>query len=203
MCLWGIWPLVDFRNIPTFASLKSLSFGRFKVVHDWHIDWILSHAETLEELILDNCPIVAALYMDDKPTKASFPDLPILRSGRMENVYFTQVPLRWYSVLARFRTKLPQLHHFAMGHSDWEEDRPFEQRHRLISGAADPRYYIFDCGIVPQWIVGGSKHHKKEYNFRLRPDYGELVKFSTCAAEDRQALIKLLECVQQRAESRR
>ncbi|KAH3944752.1 hypothetical protein HBI81_231620 [Parastagonospora nodorum] len=81
MCMWGIWPLVDFCNIPTFAHLKSLSFGRFTVVHDWQIDWILSHAETLEELIPDDCPIVTVLYMDDKPAKASFPDLPILRSG--------------------------------------------------------------------------------------------------------------------------
>lgn len=201
--MWGIWPLVDLRNIPTFVRLKSLSFGNLTIAHDWQIEWIVSHAETLEELILDDCPIVTALRMDEKPAKANFPDLPVLRSGRMGNDYFTQVPLRWHAVLERFRIEMPQLHHFAMGHGDWDEGRSFEQRHELISEIAESRYYMFDCGSVPRWIVGGWRTNKEEYNFRMRADNIEIVQFPTCAVEDRQALVGLLECVRQRAEARR
>jgi hypothetical protein len=202
--LWGIWPIVDFRTIPRFMHLKSLSLGNFTIAHNWQIDWIVSHNETLEELILDDCFIVTTLSVNEKPMKANFPDLPIHRRARWDTVYFTQVPMRWHEVLVRFRIELPQLQHFAMGHGDWEEGQAFDQRHELISEIADSRYAMYDWGRGPtQWIIGGESFHEKGYSVNGGTKEREYFEFPTCADEDRQALISLLECAEQRADARR
>ncbi|KAF2501147.1 hypothetical protein BU16DRAFT_430523, partial [Lophium mytilinum] len=57
---WGYWPRCDLRSLH-FPKLKSLSLGNLTFTHDWQLDWILSHADTLEELRLDHCPIVQGI----------------------------------------------------------------------------------------------------------------------------------------------
>ncbi|KAH7359611.1 hypothetical protein BKA66DRAFT_395877, partial [Pyrenochaeta sp. MPI-SDFR-AT-0127] len=74
-CFWGVWPLVDFRQVPAFPYLKSLSLGKFTIAHEWQVDWVLSHRPTLEELILDDCPIVTALTIWNDAADANFPGL--------------------------------------------------------------------------------------------------------------------------------
>ncbi|KAF2126197.1 hypothetical protein P153DRAFT_254443, partial [Dothidotthia symphoricarpi CBS 119687] len=74
-CLWGVWPFVDLRAISTFPRLVSLSLGNLTIAHDWQIDWILSHASTLEELLLDDCYIVTALQLNEEQAAANFPSL--------------------------------------------------------------------------------------------------------------------------------
>ncbi|KAF2814724.1 uncharacterized protein BDZ99DRAFT_367371, partial [Mytilinidion resinicola] len=54
---WGYWPRCDLRSLH-FPKLKSLFLGNMTFTHDWQLDWILTHADTLEELRLDHCPIV-------------------------------------------------------------------------------------------------------------------------------------------------
>ncbi|EDN92448.1 hypothetical protein SS1G_08311 [Sclerotinia sclerotiorum 1980 UF-70] len=46
-----------------FAKLPStwLELGNYSFSHDWQLDWILSHGETLQVLILDFRPIVSVL----------------------------------------------------------------------------------------------------------------------------------------------
>ena len=57
---WGYFPKFDLRCV-YFSSLESLEFGNWAVMHDWHIDWTLKHKETLQELILDDCPLTTHL----------------------------------------------------------------------------------------------------------------------------------------------
>jgi hypothetical protein len=62
---WGLYPRLDLRAIH-FPHLKSLSLGQWSIAHQWQIDWLLAHASTLEELYLDNCPIVTAARLFDE-----------------------------------------------------------------------------------------------------------------------------------------
>lgn len=206
-CFWGVYPFVDFRNVPTFARLKSLCMGNFIVAHDWQIDWILSHSETLETLIMDDCSIVAALRMDSGPAKANFPDLApkILSYGRFGiTIYYIEVPLRWHMVMDRFRTGLPVLRHFAMGHGDWDEGRAFEERYELLSETADGRYCFYDWGIGPsQWIVSSQRVRPNGYSFGSGAGEDKYVKFPTCHEEDQKALMDLLECVERQKDADR
>ncbi|KAF2198934.1 hypothetical protein GQ43DRAFT_399845, partial [Delitschia confertaspora ATCC 74209] len=156
-CLWGVWPFVDLRRVPTFRSLKSLSLGNFTIVHKWQLDWIVSHSDTLEELLLDDCPIIMSLYMSEEQTRSNFPELigkPIRRNGNYTS-YLTHIDLRWYSVFSRFQTGLKNLTRFAIGQGDWDEQRAFEERYELANRLLEDRYLIFDNGTGPsQWARG-------------------------------------------------
>jgi len=74
-CYWGVWLLVDFREIPPFRQLKSLAFGNFTIAFDWQIDWIAAHSSSLEQLIFDDCTVVTALGFREEQAQALFPGL--------------------------------------------------------------------------------------------------------------------------------
>jgi hypothetical protein len=59
---WGAYPRVNLDGVH-FPRLKSLSLGHFSFVDDKQLDWILEHSSTLEELYLDDCPIMIALRL--------------------------------------------------------------------------------------------------------------------------------------------
>jgi hypothetical protein len=155
-CMWGVWPLTDFRKIPPFPRLRSLSFGNWTIAHDWQIDWILAHAPTLEELFLDDCPIVMALRMEHEEANANFPDLErdeYESNIYSENRYYKEVDMRWHHVLDRLRSGLPLLQRFALGSGAWDEGAEFHERYALESRIRDNDYHLFDCGIGPsQWL---------------------------------------------------
>lgn len=202
-CLWGVWPFVDLRVIPVFPRLISLSLGNLTIVHDWQIDWVLSHASTLEELRLDDCYIVTALRLNKEQAAANFPDLskiPDYGSGLDE--YFTEVELRWHDVFSRFNNGLPHLNNFSIGHGNWYEGRAFEERYQLFNQLPSVRYFMFDWGIGPsQWIEMHGRWGAIEYNFDIRrSDSKELiVQAPTCDKEDLDALCKLMKVVKTRA----
>jgi hypothetical protein len=54
---WGWVPEADFRGLH-FPRLRKLELGNYTFSHDWQLEWILSHGKTLEELALDDCPII-------------------------------------------------------------------------------------------------------------------------------------------------
>ncbi|EME80948.1 uncharacterized protein MYCFIDRAFT_17826, partial [Pseudocercospora fijiensis CIRAD86] len=56
---WGEYPQCDLRNLHS-PKLEVLALGNFAFAYEWQLDWILSHAETLHTLVLDDCPIVIA-----------------------------------------------------------------------------------------------------------------------------------------------
>jgi hypothetical protein len=192
-CLWGIWPFTDLREIPTFTRLQSLSLGNFTIAHDWQIDWIISHGATLEELLLDDCPIITALMMDQEQVNANFPHLH-LTTDNVGAQHLVEVDLRWHQVYGRFRAGLPHLRHFATGHGDWGfRGKAFEQRYDLKCVTGD--YQFFNYGSGPSsWIdeIGHSFYMPQDGSYR-EIDYPE------CEEADKQVLEALLKDVQQRA----
>ena len=54
---WGYMPAVSSRDI-RFPKLKHLTMNKYTFAHDWQIEWITAHGNTLETLILGDCPIL-------------------------------------------------------------------------------------------------------------------------------------------------
>ena len=67
--LWGYYPKADFRGIH-FPHLENLSLGNFLFSHNWQMEWLSSHGNTLKHLYFDHCPILMfarqAEEMDDE-----------------------------------------------------------------------------------------------------------------------------------------
>jgi hypothetical protein len=203
-CMWGVWPLTDFRKIPPFPRLRSLSFGNWTIAHDWQIDWILAHAPTLEELFLDDCPIVIALRMEHEEANANFPDLDRDEHESniySENRYYKEIDMRWHHVLDRLRTGLPLLQRFAMGSGDWDEGTEFHGRYALKSRIHDSNYHMFDCGIGPsQWMDFDHRYGSPpEWTFGIAGDANARTVRLPARDEDHKALDALLEAVRRRA----
>jgi hypothetical protein len=213
-CEWGFWPPSDLREVH-FPVLKSIALGNWTIVHEWQIDWLLSHGQTLEELILDECPIVTALMMGDKPAKLHWPDLPILWTNKRfgTGYYFKEFSLRWHHVLPRFQSSMPLLRHFAMGRGDWSAHTMFEDRYHMKPKCLWGRYYMFNIGRAPSPFTAGDGHWVlaqshgdptegpvRKCKFRMS-DVPNLVDvfFPTCDEEDMEALVKLLDVVEGRA----
>lgn len=140
--------------------------------------------------------------MMQKQANVNFPNLPRLMDVRPDLTsdprrYFTQVGMRWYHVLDRFRTYLPHLRHFSMGMGDWADNMAFEQRYELKCELFSSRYYMFDCGSLPsQWI--GSTWEDK-HGFALQSLQNRtVVDFPHCIDEDDETLTELVETVLER-----
>ena len=113
--------------------------------------------------------------------------------------YMKEISMRWYSVLSRFKTELPQLKHFAMGERDRDEANVFEQRYKMPSRLVHCRYSMFDCNASLQWIGGGDSWNERR-NHRFRVQGYEDLSFpdKRCHAMDRKALVELLQTSQLR-----
>lgn len=203
-CLWGLYPFCDLRSVH-FPRLKSLSLGNFTIVHDWQVDWILSHGPTLEELILDECPIITTLKFDQRIAELHWPDLQPFTSGRRRfPKYWKDIDLRWHHVFPRFQSGLPHLRHFAIGRGNWHWQTMFEERYEMIPRIVPQRYYMFDGGIGPSQWVGHDdySYDRGKYTFSIYagPDRStKEILFPTCNDEDMDALVALLDVVNARA----
>ena len=193
-CYWGIYPFCDLRGI-FFPNLKSLVLGNFTIAHDWQVGWILSHGSTLEELVLDNCPIITVLQMEEEHKLVNFPLLvPLPQAGLLRPRYLKHVDLRWYHVLPRFQSGLPKLGHFAMGKGNWGEQEMFEERYELVPEILNTRYCMFRCGIEPSpWCEGEKSKAKKMFFVGGFGSEATVVEFPDCLVEDVDALCNLLE----------
>jgi hypothetical protein len=204
-CIWGVWPFTDFREMAPFPRLKSLSLGNLSIVHDWQIEWILAHAPTLEELLLDDCPIIIALYMNAEQVKPNFPDLPPLetKNNDSELRYYKTVDMRWHHIFDRFRTGLSLLRRFALGSGDWSGNCAFQERYALKNQIQASNYYVFHCGIGPtQWTSMGNVNNvdgEKAYKFHMRNLDSKVVKRPQCEDEDQSALEALVDAMRRRA----
>ncbi|KAM0723991.1 hypothetical protein Q7P37_000982 [Cladosporium fusiforme] len=160
-CYWGYLPKCDLRGLH-FPRLKSLAFGNMTFTHDWQLDWIIQHGETLESLILDDCPIIhdACMYhtlghdryvvLRDNGTPS-----PEWHGGK-EWTYSS----RWHDYFGKLAAGLPHLRHFGIGHGPWAgcvgEDNAtdaFEAAAQLPAQLIAARYAYFHGGTGPsQWI---------------------------------------------------
>jgi hypothetical protein len=212
-CMWGVWPFTDFREIPPFARLKSLSLGNLTIVHDWQIDWILGHAPTLKELLMVDCPIIMALRMKRKEANANFPDLE--SDGEKPNrfgslTYYKEIDMRWHHVFDRLRTGLPLLQRFALRGGDCNDDNidddddeesAFQKRYALESRIHESNYYVFDCGVGPsQWIdLGMTRYREWGWTFGPSKPNAEPQIKAPAGDEDQKALDALVEAMRRRA----
>ncbi|KAF2873828.1 hypothetical protein BDV95DRAFT_354359 [Massariosphaeria phaeospora] len=206
---WGFWPSCDLRSIH-FPALKSLALGNWTIVHEWQIEWLLSHGSTLVELVPDDCPIVTALMMNDQQITLHWPDLPNL-CQRGGGHYFKEVALRWHHALPRFQSALPRLCYFAMGRGDWVAQTMFEDRYDMLTRCHWGRYCMFDRGkLTPGDGVAprsgdsskGPPIRKLRFEIGDPNDWKEDVAFPTCDEEDTEALASLLASVEKRARAK-
>ncbi|CAG5156522.1 uncharacterized protein ALTATR162_LOCUS4319 [Alternaria atra] len=209
-CMWGLFPFVELRDVGIFPCLESLSLGNYTFAHDWQIDWILSHGPTLNQLLLDDCPIVTALRMREDMAKVAFPGLPTWPgSSHMDDSvdYFTQTSLHWHDIFDRFQFGLPHLQHFAIHNSfmHWANDA-FDNRYKISNILTHDRYHVFDVESVHPWRefhpFGRNAESYEFYRQNPHPDSEDLsVKFPECDDEDAEALERLMKVVNARAES--
>jgi len=179
-CLWGIYPGFDCDVY--FPKLKSLSLGNYTIAHNTQIKWILEHGDTLEELLLDDCPIIIAMRMEE--------EMAVSIANFDDDCYFKLIDLRWHHVFPQFQFGLPHLKHFSIGKGDWDRQRMFEQRYNLLPRLITERYHSFDCGVGPtQWVDAA-------YNYEMSNE-GEPVEveYPGCEKKDQEALNALLEAV--------
>ena len=109
---WGEYPQCDLRDLH-FPKLEVLGLGNFGFSYEWQLDWILSHAETLRTLVLDDCPIViAGQTSQDMEHSHTVPDTTVVNDDEEET--FWRYDARWHTYFNRIIEELPHLTHFGM-----------------------------------------------------------------------------------------
>ncbi|KAE8361241.1 hypothetical protein BDV27DRAFT_167134 [Aspergillus caelatus] len=179
---WGFFPKVDLNGIH-FPRLKTLALGNFGFVQDSQVEWIISHAETLTELYLDDCTI---LY--DKTDM----EIRIREDAPELSKHYRSYEKRWHDLFDAFRIGLPLLRHFRMGTTCWSysgEGMPFEKETKINIGLMNDRYMACYDGYGPSPYMTGL-HKPQEYE-KAAPE---------CDEEDRNALRLLLKSIGQSAQ---
>ncbi|KAJ4345513.1 uncharacterized protein N0V89_011646 [Didymosphaeria variabile] len=173
----GIWPFCDLRGIH-FPHLNSLALGHWTIAHDWQIEWITSHGQTLQSLTLDDCPIVYALNIDAKIAAANWPhefnsDSDIVTHNIRK--YYTT---RWSDVLPRLQTHLLHLKNFGMAPRPFKDEERshkliFETRYHLPSRIEPARYMNFEYWFKPStpWF----QHKAQGWTFRIQNEHGIMI----------------------------
>jgi hypothetical protein len=118
---WGYLPKCDLRGLH-FPKLKSLDLGNMTFTHEWQLDWIVSHGSSLERLSLKNCPIIPDFELTWRIDTDGYPVLPTPYPGTSRGRRVagrSKYESRWHDYFRNFRSKLPQLRHFAVTHGRW------------------------------------------------------------------------------------
>lgn len=223
---WGVFPRWQPEGLH-FPSLKSLALSKWTITFDWQLDFITSHGETLEQLILTDCPILyASRMMIHQSTNALHLRPRGTSRGKPPTANFF-CEMRWHQTLPCFQEKLPKLKHFSMGRgpvnpafcnrADLSADEAFDDRYSLIPRIDSSRYAIFDFG------EGAISYETTRFHWHLEPDESgstpsslqrercsweeretdEDVKtklaYPACLEEDEKALAELLSVIKERA----
>lgn len=159
---WGFWPKLSLDGVH-FPNLQSLALGNFSFFKDEQLDWILSHS-TLEELYLDDCPILLeARILDNENDLSESPipksELEFRKNEDRSDSWHYNYPSRWSNYFASIEAGLPHLRHFAFGHNaawDYPGGVPFEKEKDLETALRDDRYMAFDGGIGPSQFIWKS-----------------------------------------------
>ncbi|RDW73423.1 hypothetical protein BP6252_07330 [Coleophoma cylindrospora] len=202
---WGYIPKSDFRSLK-FPKLRRLELGNYVFSHDWQLEWILSHGETLEELILDDCPIVSYTYNYGSVDDENYPVNPLEDTAESYQCEYTR---SWSHFFTNMKEKLPKLKHFKMGSGDWDEGKNFDGAKWKHIGLThhskmpddpyygDESYMGFDRGTGPSpWLT--LKSYAECVDDRETPQ-AVLEKGSFNAKEDEDAYQALLDTIQTRS----
>ncbi|KAL3444582.1 hypothetical protein BJX65DRAFT_170395 [Aspergillus insuetus] len=194
-CYFGFFPTCDLTDIH-FPHLKTLALGNFTFMHDSQLDWITSHGATLQELYLDDCPIIYQVMVDAKDIDRTVlgQDAYAPHQRVNEGKLYASYPKCWSDYFGAFDAKLPHLQHFRFGQCpNWwyNESPPFEEEGRITIEFHEP-YMTYCDGYGPSqymqsliWDVEVKEEEKEGFE----PEYESRVKPSE---EDRTALDALL-----------
>lgn len=203
---WGFYPAC---NLPHFPVLKTLILGYVSFTSELQTQWLLSHANTLEELILDNAILGIAVeigetevdipnqtvvyernYTKDPPGYQPKPRSHFLKSEVWED------PTRWHHLFRRFQGELPKLRHFAINHNRWD-DLVFEHADALNTAMKETRYAVFTRHCWSDfWNYDADDFVLKEYE-EDEKDRTQIEK-PDCDEEDWEALNELIDELRKR-----
>ncbi|KAL4862215.1 hypothetical protein BDV12DRAFT_190563 [Aspergillus spectabilis] len=148
---FGFYPKCDLSNVH-LPHLKSLALGNYTFIHDSQLEWILSHGETLQELYLDDCPILHEVAVDSETKEQTALDPHTFKTHpRLQHKTHAYYSTRWADYLQAFNERLPHLRHFRIGHNPhwWEDDTtPFEREERIRIGFYES-YMVYCDGFGP------------------------------------------------------
>ncbi|KAL4890879.1 F-box domain protein [Aspergillus ambiguus] len=183
---FGFYPKLDLSGIH-FPHLKSLSLGNYTFSDDSQVEWILSHAATLEELFFDDCAVLydVAIYEENLGRCAISKDETGFRrddSQFLERKYFRFWDRRWHHLFHTFAEKLPNLRRFTMGSGRWRYGAPFEKEEDIRVGLFINRYMTCYDGYGPSCYI--VRNHTLQEGERVSPE---------CDREDQEALRMLLQ----------
>lgn len=192
---WGFYPKLRLEGIH-FPNLQSLALGKFTFVEDQKFDWILSHSSTLEELYLDDCPILFKSSVPDDDFHLEKCPIPKSRMklrgpGEGRHAWSYHYPRRWNDYFASFETGLPHLRRFAIGrNAGWDSytyEVPFEKELDLVPALMRDRYMEFDGSMGGAHFLSPQSDPQAEH-------------WPECEDEDREALKALYRKIKQQVD---
>ncbi|KAF3940475.1 hypothetical protein ABW19_dt0205773 [Dactylella cylindrospora] len=185
----GFEPKLDLREVH-FPCLQKLALGNHIFWRDWQIDWITSHASSLENLYMDDCAILFAArnrgIVDQEGYMSHDQDT---RRIEWRSFNYQTYSRRWHEVFNRFAIELPGLREFRFGSGiGTDEDTyvgAFNDCNMLAISLPHKRYLLFDIGIGPSQYIDATSAAAWETS-------GTNWKRPACAEEDRVSLLNLL-----------
>ncbi|KAH6658098.1 hypothetical protein BKA67DRAFT_512025 [Truncatella angustata] len=202
---WGWNPKMDFRavnpgrsELSGLPNLRVLALGNYVFSHHWQVEWIASFVgqsngrEGLEELYLDDCPIMwqarTVQPLDESSTiyksqdgetithsNWGYPLREVMTGGYQEwNPDKFAYHLRWNQVLDYWKTNLNSLKSFRMGHDTIDSPTSTYERARLATicqhRLEDTTFLDYDCpspSMIPVFGYGPQfgvgLEHKREH----------------------------------------
>ncbi|KAK6004514.1 hypothetical protein QM012_008376 [Aureobasidium pullulans] len=136
-------------HLPTFPALRSLMLGGMSFSHNEQLTWILSHSNTLEELVLDNCPIVIGVRIPSTLDSDNYPIEPLFNSSTTGSILAPSsfvYSARWRDYFSQLATGLVKLRSIRCGFGDWYDNTAFPKSKELGTGLWAQRYRILDDG---------------------------------------------------------
>ncbi|KAJ4353886.1 uncharacterized protein N0V89_005616 [Didymosphaeria variabile] len=132
----GWFPKLDLRAVH-LPKLSSLTLGHHVLHHDHQVNWIISHRDTLRELILDRCSVLYQIgcsihnWLDDDgyPRNVDqFGEYGYSADPNDEDpaefereLLLKSNDVRWHTVFSRFASSLLNLREFRFGSStEWD-----------------------------------------------------------------------------------
>jgi len=110
---WGFVFGCDFRSLH-LPNLKMLRLGKYVISHDSQLDWILSHGNTLKELVFNDVVILSYAYGIRDPDPEDNNNAIALTHDAINMTHAWAYPRFWLNILPRFVDELPQLRHFVL-----------------------------------------------------------------------------------------
>ncbi|KAF2815394.1 uncharacterized protein BDZ99DRAFT_516121 [Mytilinidion resinicola] len=113
--LFGYYPKLDLKGVH-FPCLKTLALRNFAFSHEWQLEWLTSHSDTLREAYLGNCAVLVANDTNMSMDADSYPIHGTLHFIHGIYTYGStvQYPLRWDAIFDVCK-RLPHLRQFGCG----------------------------------------------------------------------------------------